>query len=76
MDPMGFQMPPMAQPPPITNQPPAIFGSYMGDGMPNLNMPNDFVTHMFPDSQMLMDESTEAKRRRIARVSIYVFCYR
>jgi hypothetical protein len=64
LDQGGFQMPGMP-PPQLTNQPPQIFGSYMHDGMP--------VMH--PDLQMafdptaLMGDDSEAKRRRIARVS-------
>ncbi|KAK5993404.1 ABC-transporter-regulating transcription factor [Cladobotryum mycophilum] len=66
MDQMGFQMPPMA-PPSLTNEPPQIFGSYLPDGMPNLQqLPQDYAAHMFPD-HMLMDDSLEAKRRRISR---------
>ncbi|KAF7543926.1 hypothetical protein G7Z17_g10352 [Cylindrodendrum hubeiense] len=61
MDHMGFQMPAMA--PPLINQPPQIFGSY--DGLPHLT--NDLAAQMFSDSAMLLDDSVEAKRRRIAR---------
>ncbi|KAK7421753.1 hypothetical protein QQX98_001967 [Neonectria punicea] len=61
MDHMGFQMPAMA--PPLINQPPQIFGSY--DGLPHLTP--DLAAHMFHDSAMLLDDSVEAKRRRIAR---------
>lgn len=64
MDHMGFHMPGMA-PPPLTNHPPQIFGGYQPDGLPQ--MPPEMAAHMFPD-HMLMDDSSEAKRRRIARV--------
>lgn len=62
MDHMGFQIPTMA-PPPLINQPPQIFGSY--DGLPH--MTSDLAAQMFQDSAMLLDDSVEAKRRRIAR---------
>lgn len=71
VDPGGFQMPGMP-PPQLTNQPPPIFGNYMHDGMP--------VMH--PDLQMafdpssLMGDDSEAKRRRIARVSFLVRSFR
>lgn len=67
MDHMGFQIPGMA-PPPLMNQPPQIFGTYGPDGLSQ--MAPDFASHMFPDSHLLMEDSNEAKRRRIARVSI------
>lgn len=44
--------------------PPAIFGGY--DGSP-ISM-NDMASQMFVDSSALLEESSEAKRRRIARV--------
>ena len=57
----GFQMPNM-QVPPLMNPPPQIFGSYAHDGMGlDLSQP------LFGDGTLL-DESNEAKRRRIARV--------
>lgn len=65
MDHMGFQIPGMA-PPPLINQPPQIFGSYGPDGLPQ--MPPDLASHMFPDAHLLMEDTNEAKRRRIARV--------
>ncbi|KAI8657583.1 Zn(2)-C6 fungal-type domain-containing protein [Fusarium keratoplasticum] len=61
MDHMGFQVPGMA--PPIMNQPPQIFGGY--DGLPQL--PPELAAQMFPDSAMLLDDSNDPKRRRIAR---------
>ncbi|KAH6611206.1 Zn2Cys6 transcriptional regulator [Trichoderma cornu-damae] len=68
MDRLGmFQMPPLV-PPPLTNQPPQIFGSYLADGLPDLQqLPPDMAAHMFPDSSLLLDDSSDAKRRRIAR---------
>ncbi len=68
MDHMGFQIPGMA-PPPLMNQPPQIFGTYAPEGLPQMPPP-DFASHMFPDSHMLMEDSNEAKRRRIARVRL------
>lgn len=68
MDHMGFQMHGMA-PPPLMNQPPQIFGGYSTDGLPNVSqMPPDLAAHMFPDAHLLMEDTNEAKRRRIARV--------
>ncbi|RDA95831.1 hypothetical protein CP533_5086 [Ophiocordyceps camponoti-saundersi (nom. inval.)] len=64
MDHMAFQIPGMA-PPPVMNQPPQIFGPYGHEGMPH--MTSDFASHMFPDAHLLMEDSNEAKRRRIAR---------
>lgn len=56
--------------PPLMNQPPQIFGGYGPDGLPNMpQMPSDLAAHMFNDPNMLLDDSNEAKRRRIARVS-------
>lgn len=69
MDHLGFQVPGMA-PPPLMNQPPQIFGGYNGDGLPNVSqMPPDLAAHMFPEAHLLMEDTNEAKRRRIARVS-------
>jgi hypothetical protein len=65
MDHNGFQMPQMAAPP-LMNPPPQIFGAYAADGLPNMNM-QDLSQPLFGDGS-LMDESIEAKRRRIARV--------
>ncbi|KAH8767955.1 fungal-specific transcription factor domain-containing protein [Hyaloscypha sp. PMI_1271] len=64
MDHNGFQMPQMAAPP-LMNPPPQIFGAYSADGLPNMNM-QDLSQPLFGDGS-LMDESIEAKRRRIAR---------
>lgn len=58
-----FQMPPLVAPQ-LTNQPPQIFGSYLADGLPQLTP--DMAAQLFPDS-MLLDDSLDAKRRRIAR---------
>ncbi|KAI9149270.1 N-terminal binuclear Zn cluster-containing protein [Paramyrothecium foliicola] len=66
MEHMGFQIPGM--PPPLVNQPPQIFGTYGPDGLQQLShFPHDLAAHMFPDSAMLLDDSNEAKKRRIAR---------
>jgi len=68
----GFQMPMTA--PPLMNQPPQIFGGYAEHGMPLHQMPPDLsVAQMFGDHGLL-DDSQEAKRRRIARVSGLVTC--
>ncbi|KAG6009947.1 hypothetical protein E4U21_000718 [Claviceps maximensis] len=68
MDHMEFQVPGMAPPPPLMNEPPQIFGGYNGDGLPNIpHMPPDLAAHMFPDAHLLMEDTTEAKRRRIAK---------
>lgn len=49
------------------NPPPQIFGAYTTDGLPlQPNMP-DMSQPIFGDGTLL-DESNEAKRRRIARV--------
>jgi hypothetical protein len=62
----GFQMPPISAPP-MMNPPPQIFGAYSADGLPMpANLP-DLTGPMFTDGTLL-DESNEAKRRRIARV--------
>lgn len=67
MDHMGFQMPGSGQQP-MMNQPP-MFGSYQQDGMPNMGHMPDMTAHMFSDAQLLMEDTNDAKRRRIARVS-------
>lgn len=59
----GYAMPPMSAPQ-MMNPPPQIFGAY--DGLSNINM-HDLSQPLFGDSTLL-DESIEAKRRRIARV--------
>ncbi len=70
MDHMTFQMP-GSGPPPLMNQPPQIFGSYGQDGMPNMANIPDMTAHMFSEAQLLLDDSNDAKRRRIARASTY-----
>ncbi|KAM3459506.1 hypothetical protein MY5147_002802 [Beauveria neobassiana] len=67
MDHMGFQMP--GSGPPLMNQPPQIFGSYSQDGMPSMAHMPDMTAHMFSDAQLLMEDTNDAKRRRIARAS-------
>lgn len=66
MDHMGFQIPGMA--PSIVHQPPRIFGGYGPDGMQVPQLHPDLAAHMFTDSAMLLDDSNDPKRRRIARV--------
>ncbi len=51
------------------NPPPQIFGAYSVDGLSSMTLP-DLSQPLFADGT-LMDESLEAKRRRIARVG---FC--
>jgi len=64
LDGNGFQLP---QAPPLMNPPPQIFGNYGLDGSPMAaNLP-DMTGPMFTDGTLL-DESNEAKRKRIARV--------
>ena len=53
--------------PPLMNPPPQIFGAYGPDGQPLPADLPDMTGPMFTDG-MLLDESNEAKRRRIARV--------
>jgi hypothetical protein len=67
MDQMGFQMPAMGRPP-LLNPPPQIFGRYSHDGMPTTHLTPDLTAQMFPDHASLLDDASEAKRRRIARV--------
>ncbi|KAI0393414.1 N-terminal binuclear Zn cluster-containing protein [Xylariaceae sp. FL0594] len=60
-----FQIPGI-HPPPLMNQPPAIFGAYHGhDGLPVL--PPELAAQMGFDPSALLDDANEAKRRRIAR---------
>ncbi|KAK1760690.1 6c6d08f8-8b27-48d1-a5e9-ee3a8a61eadc [Echria macrotheca] len=58
-----FQMPMAA--PPLLNPPPQIFGGYSEHGMPMHQLPDLGVANMFDPG--LLDDSNEAKRRRIAR---------
>ncbi|KAK5663112.1 hypothetical protein OQA88_6529 [Cercophora sp. LCS_1] len=60
----GFQMPMAA--PPLMNQPPQIFGGYEQHGLPIHQLPPELTAQMFGDHNLL-DDSNEAKRRRIAR---------
>ena len=61
-----FRQPPVLAPP-LMNPPPQIFGAYDADGLPLPADLPDMTAPMFTDG-MLLDESNEAKRRRIARV--------
>ncbi|KAH6684318.1 fungal-specific transcription factor domain-containing protein [Halenospora varia] len=64
LDNNGFM--PQISAPPLMNPPPQIFGAYTTDGLPlQPNMP-DMSQPIFGDGTLL-DESNEAKRRRIAR---------
>ena len=60
----GYQLP---QAPPMMNPPPQIFGNYPHDGMSMAASLPDMTGSMFTDGTLL-DDSNEAKRRRIARV--------
>jgi hypothetical protein len=63
----GFQMPQISTPP-LMNPPPQIFGGYSSaDGLPMPSNMVDLSQPIFGDGTLL-DESNEAKRRRIARV--------
>ena len=69
MDPLhdinGFQMPvPQLM---NHNPPPQIFGGFTTDGLP-MSTGLDLSGQLFGDPATLMDDSNEAKRRRIARV--------
>lgn len=67
---MGGFHPSMAQPPPpLMNQPPQIFGDAY-HGMPMQHLPPELTAQMFGDPGALLDDANEAKRRRIARVSL------
>ena len=60
------------QPPPMMNPPPQIFGAYDHDGLPmGANMVGMDGGNYFGDGMTTMDESSEAKRRRIARVCCF-----
>ncbi|EGO60518.1 hypothetical protein NEUTE1DRAFT_56998 [Neurospora tetrasperma FGSC 2508] len=61
----GFQMP-MA-PPPLLNQPPQIFGGYTEHGIPIQQLPHDLAVAQMFGEHGLLDDTSEAKRRRIAR---------
>jgi len=53
----------------MMNPPPQIFGAYSADGLPMpANLP-DLTGPMF-ENGTLLDDSNEAKRRRIARVGV------
>jgi hypothetical protein len=67
--PNGFQRPPSTAPPIMMNPPPQIFGAYSADGLPMISNLPDLTGPMFTDGTLL-DESNEAKRRRIARVRL------
>lgn len=66
-------MPPLGQQP-LTNQQSQIFGSFLADDLPNMQplMP-DMTGQVFPDN-LLLDDSLDGKRRRIARVGLLHAC--
>lgn len=61
---------PQISAPPLMNPPPQIFGAYDAAGLPITSIP-DLTGPLFGDGTLL-DESNEAKRRRIARVGFCV----
>ncbi|CZT50259.1 related to transcriptional activator Mut3p [Rhynchosporium secalis] len=66
MDHNGYQMPQqMAAPPPMMNPPPQMYTGYHDALPPNMNMGD--MSQQYMGDAGLMDESLEAKRRRIAR---------
>lgn len=66
---MGYQMPGQV-PPQLMNQQAQMFAGYGQDDMSNMSqMGPDLTAHLFSDAQLLMEDTNEAKRRRIARVS-------
>ncbi|KAI9049455.1 hypothetical protein LZ554_006487 [Drepanopeziza brunnea f. sp. 'monogermtubi'] len=65
-DPKSYNGMPQMATPPIMNPPPQIFGGYSHDGLPsNMSLPD--LSQPYLGDGGLMDESIEAKRRRIAR---------
>lgn len=56
----------MAQPP-LMHQPPQIFGANAYDTMQMQHLSPDLTAQMFGDPSMMLDDTTDAKRRRIAR---------
>jgi hypothetical protein len=63
----GFQMP--IQPPPLMNPPPQIFGGYSEHGLSMSQLPPDLIAAQMFGDHGLLEDTNEAKRRRIARVS-------
>ncbi|KAH6626322.1 fungal-specific transcription factor domain-containing protein [Chaetomium sp. MPI-SDFR-AT-0129] len=61
----GFQMP--IQPPPLLNPPPQIFGGYNEHGLPIPQLPPDLLAAQMFGDHGLLEDTNEAKRRRIAR---------
>ncbi|KAH6845593.1 fungal-specific transcription factor domain-containing protein [Chaetomium sp. MPI-CAGE-AT-0009] len=61
----GFQMP--IPPPPLMNPPPQIFGGYNEHGMPMPQLPPDLMAAQMFGDHGLLEDTNEAKRRRIAR---------
>ncbi|APA07846.1 hypothetical protein sscle_03g026160 [Sclerotinia sclerotiorum 1980 UF-70] len=57
---------PQISAPPLMNPPPQIFGAYNAEGLPISSKIPDLTGPLFGDGTLL-DESNEAKRRRIAR---------
>ncbi len=63
----GFQMP--LPPPPLMNPPPQIFGGYNEHGLSMAQLPPDLLAAQMFGDHGLLEDTNEAKRRRIARVS-------
>jgi len=61
----GYPIP--TQPHMNHHPPPQIFGAYTTDGSPILSGLDGLASQMFGDASTLLDDSNEAKRRRIAR---------
>jgi hypothetical protein len=55
------------------NPPPQIFGGFAASGLP-MSADLDLSGQLFGDPTTLMDDSNEAKRRRIARVCPEMQC--
>lgn len=51
------------------NPPPQIFGGYSEHGIQMPQLPPELITAQMFGDQGLLDDTNEAKRRRIARVS-------
>ncbi|KAK3299428.1 fungal-specific transcription factor domain-containing protein [Chaetomium fimeti] len=61
----GFQMP--IAPPPLMNPPPQIFGGYNEHGLQMPQLPPDLMAAQMFGDHGLLEDTNEAKRRRIAR---------
>jgi hypothetical protein len=67
----GFQLPPQMTAPPLVNAPPQYFGDgYTNDGLSNMTPEQIFAEA----DRIFMDDTADAKRRRIARVCVSLYC--